>query len=72
MIIESISELELYVNQLKLQNKHKSYVDHDELIKDLKYEFNITTTKEQLAKIYTPDLDESILDLQLIYKNVFE
>lgn len=71
MKIEDITELELYINELKAHNK-KVYLNSDELIKDLKYEFNITTTKEQIDKVYTPNLDENILDLQLIYKNIFE
>jgi len=71
MKIEDITELELYINELKAHNK-KVYLNSDELIKDLKYEFNITTTKEQIDKVYSPNLDENILDLQLIYKNVFE
>lgn len=71
MKIEDITELELYINELKAHNK-KVYLNSDELIKDLKYEFNITTTKEQIDRVYSPNLDENILDLQLIYKNVFE
>jgi len=71
MKIEDITELELYINELKAHNK-KVYLNSDELIKDLKYEFNITTTKEQIDKVYSPNLDENILDLQLIYKNIFE
>lgn len=71
MIIEEVSELELYINQLQ-RDKKKNYTSYSELIKDLKHEFNITTTKEQLDRVYEPTFDEEQLDRELIYRNVFE
>lgn len=69
MIVERVSELELYINQLQ-RDKNKIYTSYDELIADLKYEFNITTTKEQLDRVYSPTLDEEVDDLGFIYKNL--
>ena len=71
MKIEDVSELELYINQLK-QQTGKPYTNWSELIKDLKYEFNINTTLEQINEVYSPSLEESVLDLELMYKNIFE
>lgn len=69
MIVEQVSELELYVNQLQ-RDKKKIYNDYEELIKDLKHEFNIITTKQQLDYLYSPTLEEEIVDMELILKNV--
>lgn len=70
MKIEQVSELELYVNQLQ-RDKNKVYTDFDELIKDLKYEFNVTTTKDQLNLLYSPTIEEEVEDIKLILNNVF-
>lgn len=70
MIIEQVSELELYVMLLQ-DDRKKVYTDHDELIKDLKYEFNINTTKEQLERMYSPTIEEDVEDIKLILSNVF-
>lgn len=48
MKIEEISELELYIRLLQTLN-NKSYIDEfDNLIKDLKYEFNIIAEENQI------------------------
>lgn len=67
VIIEEVSELELYINLLQ-RDKKKVYNNYDELIKDLKYEFNITTTKEQLDRVYSPTAEEAEEDVRMIYK----
>lgn len=70
MKIETLSELQLYINLLS-QTNNKIYTDYNELIKELKYEFNILVTKEQLDRIYEPTIEEDLLDKQLLLKNIF-
>lgn len=61
MKIEEISELELYIRLLQSLN-NKSYIDElDNLIKDLKYEFNIIAEKSQIISC---NLDKNELTLQ--------
>ncbi len=70
MKIETLSELQLYINLLS-QSNNKVYTDYNELIKELKYEFNIIVTKEELDRIYSPTIDEEILDKETLLKNIF-
>lgn len=61
MKIEEISELELYIRLLQSLN-NKSYIDElDDLIKDLKYEFNIIAEKSQIISC---TLEKNELTLQ--------
>lgn len=71
MVIQQVSELELYVILLQNQKK-KVYTKYSELIEDLKYEFNISTTREQLDRMYSPTVEDESIDRALIYKNVME
>lgn len=71
MIMDSLDELQLYVNLLE-QQKNKKYSDYELLIKDLKYEFNITTTLKQVIELYEPTAEEEGLDKEILYKNIFE
>ncbi len=65
MVIEEISELELYINLLKTYH-NKSYDNEiDNLIKDLKYEFNIIAEKSQIISC---NLNKNELTLQNIYR----
>lgn len=68
MIIENVSELELYINLLK-ERSNKS-LNKYEIIKGLKYEFNIDTNHEQLNELYDFNLNNDIEDLKIIYNNI--
>lgn len=69
--MDSLDELQLYVNLLE-QHKNKKYHDYQLLIKDLKYEFNITTSLGQVRELYEPTVEEDELDREIMYKNIFE
>lgn len=62
--INELDELQMYVSLLEEINM-KVYTDYNEIVKDLKYEYNITTTAEQISKLYQPRLEEDIEDLKL-------
>jgi hypothetical protein len=66
MLIENKGELQLYIDLLESQNKLK-YKDFKILIKDLKYEFNIAITEQQLNNLYSSTIEEEIEDLRMIY-----
>jgi len=66
MLIENKGELQLYIDLLESQNKLK-YKDFKMLIKDLKYEFNIAITEQQLNNLYSSTIEEEIEDLRMIY-----
>lgn len=70
MIVKSLSELQLYVNMLQIQKK-KVYTDHKEILKDLKYEFNIDSSFQQLNEMYEPTIEEEMLDREFLYRNIF-
>lgn len=70
MIAETLSELQLYINLLQ-QDKNIVYTDNNKLIADLKKEFNITVTIDQLNKLYDPTIDEEIIDKQVLLRNIF-
>lgn len=69
--MDSLDELQLYVNLLE-EHKNKKYSDYDLLIRDLKYEFNITTTFKQVKELYEPTAEEEGLDREILYRNIFE
>jgi len=58
---EELDELELYINLLQSQKNFK-YKDRQQLIKDLKYEFNIKCTIEQLDNLYSSVIQEEMDD----------
>jgi hypothetical protein len=70
MRMQTLSELQLYINLLE-QTKGIKYSDYNKLIEDLKYEFNVLTTIDELNRIYEPTIDEEILDASLLLKNIF-
>ena len=70
MIVETLSELQLYINLLE-QSKGFIYSDYNKLIIDLKYEFNINVTMDELNRIYEPTLEEELLDKESLLKNIF-
>lgn len=70
MKIETLSELQLYINLLECQ-KNIKYSDYNKLIKDLKYEFNINVTIGEINRIYEPTVDEEVLDREWLLKNIF-
>ncbi len=70
MKIETLSELQLYINLLE-QLRGFVYNNYDELIKDLKYEFGILVTIDELNRIYEPTMEEDLLDKQELLKNIF-
>lgn len=67
--METLDELELYIRLLESQ-KNKKYTDHEELIRDLKYEFNITASLQQISAIYSPSAEDMEVDLKIIYNNL--
>lgn len=66
MLMDNKDELQLYVDLLESQNKIK-YKDFKALIKDLKYEFNINITEEQLNNLYSSTIEEEVEDLRMVY-----
>jgi len=66
---EELDELELYINLLQSQKNFK-YKDRQQLIKDLKYEFNIKCTIEQLDNLYSSVIQEEMDDMRMIYNNL--
>ncbi len=69
MLVDNYEELQLYVKLLESQNKLK-YKDFETLIKDLKYEFNINVTEEQLNNLYSSTIEEEAEDLRMIYDRI--
>lgn len=70
MKMETLDELQLYVNLLETQ-KNKKYTDYELLVKDLKYEFNIDVSLKQIRELYEPTVEEDSLDKQILYNNIF-
>ena len=70
MKVDSLSELQLYINLLQQTNK-KIYSDYNELIKELKKEFNINVTIDDLNKLNEPTIEEELIDKELLLKNIF-
>lgn len=69
MKIENLSELQLYINMLN--KKYDKYLTkYDEIIKLLKEEFNIDTNNRQLDLLFSPTVEEDLLDLEQLYKNI--
>ena len=62
-------ELEMYISLLQSQKQIK-YKDMEQLIKDLKYEFNIKCTRQQLDDLYSSVIQEEIDDVVIIYNNL--
>jgi len=56
MTIDSISELQVYINYIVYENNFK-YSNTDEILSDLKKEFNIIVKKEQKIGVYFPVKD---------------
>lgn len=71
MRMESLSELQMYVNLLEKQRNREYNGDYNKLVKDLKYEFNIDTTVDQLQVLFDPTVEEEMLDRQITYNNIF-
>ena len=70
MIIENLSELQLYINMLQA-GKNKVYKDYELLIADLKSEFNITTSHQQLDVLFSPTVEEEVRELRELYHNIW-
>jgi hypothetical protein len=70
MIVESLSELQLYINMLQFQ-KNKVYTDYNQIIADVYTEFGITTSHEQLNVLFSPTVDEEVRDLRELYHNMY-
>jgi len=70
MIVENLSELQLYINMLQAGD-NKVYTDYNEIIARLSSEFNITTSHEQLERMFSPTVDEEVRDLRELYKNIW-
>lgn len=70
MKIETLSELQLYINLLE-QQKNLVYSDYNKLIEDLKYEFNLNVTMDEINRVYEPTIEEELLDRELLLKNIF-
>jgi len=66
----SLGELNLYINLLE-STLNKNYNDYDEIIKDLKYEFNVNTNELELDALYNPDVYEESEDVYYKIKNIF-
>jgi len=69
MTVESLSELQLYINLLEQSNG--KYSDFNELIKDLKSEFGIYVTINELNRINEPTIDDDIIDIRELLKNIY-
>ena len=65
----SLDELEFYIGLLKDFKKVKTTV-YNEIIKACKEELNVDVTEEDLNRLYEPNVEEEIKDLELIHKNV--
>lgn len=70
MKVETLSELQLYVNLLE-QDKGITYTDYNKLKEDLKYEFNINVTIDELNRLYDPTIDEERIDREILLKNIY-
>jgi hypothetical protein len=70
MTIENLSELQLYINLLQVQY-NRILNDYEEIIKLLKLEFNIDCKIEDLNALYEPTVEEDVIDLELLYKNIW-
>ena len=69
MIVDTLSELQLYINLLEQQNG--KYSDSNKLIKDLKYEFGIYVTIGELNRINEPTIEEDLIDVKELLKNIY-
>ena len=65
-----LSELNLYVGLLEKQYNRK-FIDFEELVRLLKYEFNIDTNLQEIEDLYNPIIYEEMVDRELIYRNIF-
>ncbi len=70
MKVETLSELQLYINFLE-QFNNIVYTNYGKLIEDLKREFNLIVTMDELNRLYEPTVDEEILDKETLLKNIF-
>lgn len=70
MVVEDLSELQLYINLLESQKEMK-YKDFQKLLKDLKYEFNIDVTMQDLNNLYSATIEEEEEDLRMIYNRLY-
>ena len=69
MIVESLSELQLYINLLEQTNGN--YSDSNKLIKDLKGEFGIYVTINELNRLNEPTIDDDFIDVRELLKNIY-
>lgn len=67
----NLSDLEFYVNLME-ENYNEVFTDHNRIVELLKKEFDIDTTIEQVRILYEPTIEEDSLDMQILYKNIFE
>jgi len=67
----NLQDLEFYVALLE-ENYSEVFTDYNIIVKLLKKEFDIDTTFKEVAKLYEPTFEEDSLDIQILYKNIFE
>ncbi len=70
MIVENLSELELYCKLVEDDSKVK--LSDEDMVKMLKIEFNINVNINVLQRMREPFYEDEVLDKELIYRNVFE
>jgi len=70
MIVENLSELELYCKLVEDNSKVK--LDDKDMARMLKIEFNINVSIDVLKRMKEPFYEDEVLDKELIYRNVFE
>lgn len=70
MIVENLSELELYCKLVEDNSKVK--LDDEEMARMLKIEFNINVSIDVLKRMKEPFYEDEVLDKELIYRNVFQ
>lgn len=67
----NLQDLEFYVNLLE-ENLNEVITDYAKLVDLLKQEFDIDTTVRQIELMYSPNIEEDILDKQILYRNIME
>lgn len=67
----NLSDLEFYINLLE-ERKNEVITDYAKMVDLLKEEFDIDTSIQEINLIYSPTIEEDILDKQLLYRNIME
>lgn len=72
MIMDSLSELNMYVTILENQN-NKIFTESDvkQIMEQLKIEFNINVLEEQIKDLFNPDVYGEVIDREIMMKNIF-